>query len=236
MRRYNKFWRSLSKPRQFQQRSDFIAVGVRKQQIDDIRREMAQGRRGRAARTRDRREEQARSPVIELPMADSRLALDCPLDWSWPDWDIFRAPIFSVIPDDDWYRCEAARGLFPVRHLGIVPLTWHRAPSGDPYARDPPPWRLIHATVNLNGPVVHVDWVRNIWGGPGRVINEFRVSVDRQLAGRGGSFGCSIGAAGNDLPLVARIDADRAITLDWAFRGLPIVELWEVKRKGPITW
>jgi hypothetical protein len=168
--------------------------------------------------------------------ADSPPAHECPLDWSWPDWDIFRAPIFSIIPDDDWYRCEAARGLVPVRHLGTVPLSWHGAARGDPHASDPSPSRLVHATANLEGHVVHVDWVRNVWDGPGRVINEFRVDVDHLLAGRGGSFGSSLGAAGDDLPLVARIDADRAMTLDRAFRGLPIVELWEVKRKGPITW
>jgi hypothetical protein len=123
-----------------------------------------------------------------------------------------------------------------VRHLGAVPLSWHRAASADAYAIDRSPSRRIHATANVDGHVVHVDWVRNVWDGPGRVINEFRVDVDHLLAGRGGSFGCSLGAVGNDLPLVARIDADRAMTLDRAFRGLPIVELWEVKRKGPITW
>ena len=79
---------------------------------------------------------------------------------------------------------------------------------------------------------MHADCVNNVWGGPGRIITEVRVHVDRQLAGCGGSWGCSLGVGGNDLPLVARIDADRAITLDLPFRGLPIVELWEVVRKG----
>jgi hypothetical protein len=232
MRRYNKFWRPLSVPRHFQRRSDFLAIIARKQHLEAACQEMMQRRRDRAAGTRDRLEKRAHSPSEGLPIADSRLAHDCPLDWSWPDWDIFHT-IFSIIPDVDWYRCEIARGLVPVRHLGRVEFPWHRTARADPYAIGDSRSRLIHATADLEGHVVHVDWVSNVWGGPGRIITEVRVHVDRQLAGRGGSWGCSLGVGGKDLPLVARIDADRAITLDLAFHGLPIVELWEVKRKGP---
>jgi hypothetical protein len=141
MRRYNRFWRPLSVPRHFHQRSDFLAIIARRQHLEGVCQEIMQRRRDRAAGTRERLEERAHSPSAELPVVDSRLAHDCPLDWSWPDWDIFRDPIFSIIPDVDWYRCEAARGLVPLRHLGIVELRWgivelrwHRAVSADPYA------------------------------------------------------------------------------------------------------
>ena len=82
--------------------------------------------------------------------------------------------------------------------------------------------------VDIDGRTVHVDWVSNSnqKGGPGRALTEFRVFVDGQLAGRGGEWGCSLGAGGRDLPLVARIGADTALTLDHMGRGLPIVEVW----------
>ncbi len=64
--------------------------------------------------------------------------------------------------------------------------------------------RRIHATADINGRTVHVDWVNN------------------------SDWGCSLGAVGRDLPLVARIGANTAMTLDYLWRGLPIVEVWEV--------
>ena len=88
MRRYNRFWRPLSVPRHFHQRSDFLAIIARKQYLEGVRQEIMQGRRDRAAGTCERLEER-HSPSAELPIPDSRLAHDCPLDWSWPDWDIF---------------------------------------------------------------------------------------------------------------------------------------------------
>jgi hypothetical protein len=62
MRRYNRFWRPLSVPRHFQQRSDFLAIIARKQYLEGVRQEIAQGRRDRAARTPDRLKEHAHSP------------------------------------------------------------------------------------------------------------------------------------------------------------------------------
>jgi hypothetical protein len=217
------FWQLLSPPRQFLDHPDFIAARVRKKYSAHLRRRLH-------AKGRQRSTLSAARPISEGTAAAAARALaECPLDASWRDWDAMVPPIFSLIPDADRLTCEAARHLTPLRHLGLIRLEWLSAtPPTNPDSRMQS--RRIHATGDISGRTVHVDWVNNSnqRGGPGRSFAEFRAFVDGQLAGRGGEWGCSLGVGGRDLPLVARISANRAITLDHMGRGLPIVEVWTV--------
>lgn len=221
------FWQLLSRPRQFLDHPDFIAARVRKKYSAKAYREFS-GLRRRQLKARERQISQwsPAHPISAGTVAALALA-ECPLDPSWRDWDAMVPPLFSVIPDADRLTCEAARHLTPLRHLGLIRLEWLSAtPPINPESLMRS--RRIHATVDIDGRMVHVDWASNSnqRGGPGRALTEFRVFVDGQLAGRGGEWGCSLGAGGRDLPLVARIGADTALTLDHMGRGLPIVEVW----------
>jgi hypothetical protein len=89
----------------------------------------------------------------------------------------------------------------------------------------------IHAETTIGERLVHIDLVKIIRGGPGRSVIEVRIFVDRELAGRGGSCGCSLGGGGDDLPAVALVAPSNVLSVTVIYgRGTPLAELWEVVR------
>ena len=89
----------------------------------------------------------------------------------------------------------------------------------------------IHAETTIGERQVHIDLVKIIRGGPGRSVTEVRIFVDGELAGRGGSCGCSLGGGGDDLPAVALISQSSVLSVTVIYgRGAPLAELWEVTR------
>lgn len=226
----------LSPPTHFLDHPDFIAVRVRKKYNAKLRRELANIR----WRDRKRSARQIHTWTQAHPGSEGtqtvavRTLAECPLGQSWRDWDAIVPPFFRVIPDADWLTCEAARQLRPLRHLGLIRVEWLRTTwPTDPERKMRS--RLLHAGIDVDGRAVHLDWVTNSnqQGGPGRALIEFRVFVDRQLAGRGGTWACSLGTAGIDQPLVAQIGPALAITVDQIDPGMPIVELWTVDGEKP---
>jgi hypothetical protein len=195
---------------------------------------------GAAYRNTFERDERRPEPVA---LRTPRVIRVCPLDVRWRRWDMFGdyADDFRLIAPEDRGRCAAARSVRPVRHLGVVTLQWEvaaddarpkRSTEAHPPAGKSPDGspRHLHTETVLAGRVVHIDMVDVRKGGPGRSVREFRVFVDGTLCGRGGQCGCSLGFGGDDLPAVARVSADRALTVDSVTgRDAPIVELWEVR-------
>lgn len=185
-----------------------------------------------------------RERVQPLPHSTASVIHACPLDGRWRRWDMFgaHADDFRWTTPEERTRCAAARAAQPVRHRGLVPLTWEVAPddarhrpmtaaeSGAPdwkYPAGSP--RHLHAEVIVGGHVVHLDWLDVQKFGPGRSVREVRIFVDAELRGRGGRCGCSLGFGGGDLPAVARLSRDRVVTADLvAGHDTPVVELWEV--------
>jgi hypothetical protein len=90
---------------------------------------------------------------------------------------------------------------------------------------------------SCDGHRVHIDIVSALKFGPGREYHECRIFVDGRLAGRGGDCGCSLGFGGSDLPSVAAVGRDAAVTVD-LLPGDPVVELWQahlIGREGSET-
>jgi len=177
----------------------------------------------------------------------------CPLGREWRRWDMFDSPRYHAVPDDARPAVDAAAHAQPVRHLGLLPLSWEIAE--DDAAHVPmttaesgePEWRCergsprhLHAEADVDDRRVHVDWTYAHKHGPGRTITEIRIFVDGRLAGRGGRCGCSLGVGGDDLPAVALIGGGRALSVDDVTddssrkRFVPqlVTEIWEV-RSGP---
>ena len=150
----------------------------------------------------------------------------CPLGTTWRRWDMFgpREDDFRLLSDQDRARCVAARAASPIRHAGRLKLAWRSA--GPRQVRKGAP-EHIHAEATVGGHHLHIDKVERHLFGPGRSLTEFRIFVDRTLAGRGGSAGCSLGFGGGDLPAVARLGS-LAVTVDAVSSiAIPIVELWK---------
>jgi hypothetical protein len=191
-----------------------------------------------------------------LPAPPPRAALTiraCPLGREWRRWDMFNSPRYHAVPDDARPAVDAAKKTKPIRHIGLLALSWETAEddashvpmtsaeSGEPEWR----WetgspRHRHAEADVDGRRVHVDWTHAHKHGPGRTITEIRIFVDGRLAGRGGRCGCSLGVGGDDLPAVALIGSGRALSVDdvtddasrKGFAPQLVAELWEV-RPGP---
>jgi hypothetical protein len=192
-------------------------------------------------------------PLPAPPPRAAATIYECPLDLEWRRWDMFNSPRYHTVPDDARPVVEAARRAEPLRHLGLVPLSWETAEDDSSYLpmttaeSGEPEWRWekgspghLHAEADVDGRRVHVDWTHAHKHGPGRTITEIRIFVDGRLAGRGGSCGCSLGVGGNDLPAVALISSGRALSVDdvtddSSRKGVVpqlVAELWEV-RSGP---
>lgn len=139
---------------------------------------------------------------------------------------------YRFVSEEQYARCEQARRTRPISCLGRVPLKWE---SADSKPRPAVMTRLreghIHAETTIAMRLVHIDLVEITRGGPGRSITEMRIFVDGQLAGRGGSCGCSLGGGGNDLPAVAVISESTILSVALIYgRGTPLAELWDVAR------
>jgi hypothetical protein len=170
----------------------------------------------------------------------------CPLDPGWRLWDMFstRERDFRWLTPAESDRCRAARTVIPEKHVGLVALEWEIAPDDaryqpmTPEESGSPDWKYAdgyprhhHAVTSINDHTIHIDRVDVSKYGPGRSVREFRIFVDRELAGRGGHCGCSLGFGGGDLPAVARIDSDLVVTVDAvAGEQLPVVELWRIRQ------
>lgn len=157
----------------------------------------------------------------------------CPLNEGWRLWDMFGIDQhdFRWLTPDQRDRCSVSRNVIPRKHLALLTLEWEVALDDarhKPVSEYP---RHHHAETLINNHVVHIDVVDVRKYGPGRSVREFRIFVDGELAGRGGKCGCSLGFGGGDLPAVARIDSDAAITVDSVVdKETPVVELWKVRQ------
>jgi hypothetical protein len=88
----------------------------------------------------------------------------------------------------------------------------------------------VHAETTIGTRSIHIDLVEIVRGGSGRAITEVRIFVDGDLAGRGGSCGCSLGGGGSDAPAVAIVGNSRVLAVTMIHgRGMPLAELWAVK-------
>lgn len=134
--------------------------------------------------------------------------------------------------------CAAARRLLPIETRGPLFLDWEVAQDDARFRPMTPAesgqadWKFspaspshVHAEAVVDGHPVHIDWLHAWKFGPGRTYNEVRVYVNGRLAGRGGRCACSLGFGGNDLPAVAAIGQNAAITVSLESNG-PSVELW----------
>jgi hypothetical protein len=171
----------------------------------------------------------------------------CPLTAPWQLWDMFGEHDYRALSPGERRTCALARRLFPLGHRGFVHLDWEVAPDDERYGpmttgepgqpqpmyRSRPPWHM-HAETIVDGHRVHVDLLAAARGGPGRAYAECRIFVDGRLAGRGGECGCSLGFGTNDLPAVAAVGMNAAITVDFPARGGRIVELWQAHLVGVV--
>jgi hypothetical protein len=174
----------------------------------------------------------------KLTLRSPEIIRACPLPAQWIKWDMLSRDEknYRFVSEEQHARCEQARRTRPLRRLGRVPLKWE---SADGKARPAVMTRLreghIHAETTIATRLVHIDLVEITRGGPGRSITEVRIFVDGQLAGRGGSCGCSLGGGGNDLPAVAVISGSTVLSVALIYgRGSPLAELWKVKN-SPIS-
>jgi hypothetical protein len=168
----------------------------------------------------------------------------CPLGRAWRAMDMFGAATtdFRWTAADERERCARARAAVPIRSLGLVEVSWEVAsdnvrhlPTTTAVESRAPRWKYPagsphhHTEVLVEADVVHIDLLDIRKSGPGRSIREVRVFVNGQLYGRGGQCGCSLGFGGGDLPAVALIGSERALTVDLIYGiATPFVELWQV--------
>jgi hypothetical protein len=166
-----------------------------------------------------------------LRLRSAAIIPDCPLGSCWRDWDMFGTldKYFRFVSDEQKAQCQEARVRAPSRHLGRIGLEWeatwiepgvgNRKGTFDGH---------VHAEATIETRLVHIDIVRLTKWGPGRSILEVRIFVDGELAGRGGSAGCSLGFGGSDLPAVAILSGSTVLSVAVIHgRGTPVVELWE---------
>jgi len=206
-----------------------------------------------AARRTTFGEQDLDAPLPAPPPKSAVTIRACPLGRQWRRWDMFNSPRYHAVPDGARPAVDAAAHSKPVRHLGLLPLSWETAEDDAAFVpmttaeSGEPEWRWekgsprhLHAEADLDGRRVHVDWTHAHKHGPGRTITEIRIFVDGRLEGRGGRCGCSLGVGGNDLPAVALIGSGRALSVDdvtddasrRGFAPQLVAELWEV-RSGP---
>jgi hypothetical protein len=169
----------------------------------------------------------------KLSLRSPKIIGSCPLPAAWTEWDISgqTEKCYRVVSPEQHARCERPRRTSPVRSLGKLPLVWE---SADGKPRPAIVARLreghVHAETSIGKRLVHIDLVEIVRGGPGRAITELRIFVDGELAGRGGSCGCSLGGGGSDLPAVAIVGNSRVLAVTMiSGRGTPLAELWAVK-------
>ncbi len=172
----------------------------------------------------------------------------CPLDPAWRHVDVFDpARRHDCIPPEAMRRVlEARRAPAGRNNPQTLDLVWELAVddasvallTDDTRSFDPGTPSHVHAECMVAAHHVHIDaTAARLWG-PGRSWLEIRIFVDGQLAGRGGSSGCSLGAGiGTDLPAVGRVGSTRLLVVDDArqaarrgFRATALrfrVELWQ---------
>ncbi|TAH52286.1 MAG: hypothetical protein EYC68_08275 [Chloroflexota bacterium] len=127
----------------------------------------------------------------------------CPLDSSWRAWYLDKT---RAVPLQDAARVQANAQQEPQTFLHAITPDWEIAaddarymPSDDPNFEPGSP-NHSHTEFELDGLVVHVDRLAARRGGPGSSYTEYRIFWNGELQGRGGRFGTSLGAGGNDLP------------------------------------
>jgi hypothetical protein len=84
--------------------------------------------------------------------------------------------------------------------------------------------RHVHVSFELAGHHAHVDCVHANRGGPRSAFMEIRIFVDGELAGRGGTMGCSLGVSSNSLPAVALVGDRHGLVVSGDTTGPPRVE------------
>lgn len=170
-----------------------------------------------------------------LKLREPAIIRVCPLGDSWFEWDMFvtAATRLRFVPEGQKERCASARRTIPSVNRGRVKLEWENPHvAGIAPTRSSISDRHMHAEVTIGARLVHIDVVRLVKGGPGRSIVEVRVFVDGELAGRGGSVGCSLGGGGSDLPAVAAVSDSTVLTVHLIYgREVPVVELWDVSSR-----
>ena len=130
----------------------------------------------------------------------------CPLDPVWRTWSTgqhFR------IPEAVRQRLEAGRRVAVGGRLAVLDVAWRLADDDARVAGTPPPPPSFrpgspqhrHADVVAGGVGLHVDELSATADAPGRSYLEYRVFAGGELVGRGGTFGCSLGVGGSDLPV-----------------------------------
>ncbi len=154
----------------------------------------------------------------------------CPMGSAWREWDLSTPERVHPSDPGDFARVQAARAAVRGMKLEKIEVSWSiasddarylRAPRGAHHAEESP--SHLHADFTVNGHRVHIDRLSANKHSPGRSYVEIRIFVDGILAGRGGSAGSSLGGGGNDLPAIALLGDDRALTVD----GQMVVTLWE---------
>jgi hypothetical protein len=221
--------RSFSSARHFIEHSNSIARRLKEQEVERI------SNRGRRLNGIEQVPIQAGSHdgPRRLSLRSPETIRSCPLPAGWTEWDIAgdTEKCYRVVSPEQHARCERARRTSPVRSLGRLRLAWE---SADGNARPAIVARLreghVHAETTIGTRLIHIDLVEIVRGGPGRAITEVRIFVDGELAGRGGSCGCSLGSGGSDAPAVAIVGNSRVLAVTMIHgRGMPLAELWAVK-------
>jgi len=147
------------------------------------------------------------------------LVQNCPLQPDWPRR--LRDLSFRLANPEDEARLRHAHLVARGAKLMEIDAKWeiaHDDPSQDTPEKDshffPGYPRHVHASLDVDGRRVHIDYIwAHMWG-PGRSKNEIHIFVDDRLAGFGGHWGTSLGASSSISSAVALLDDRRALVFD----------------------
>jgi hypothetical protein len=178
--------------------------------------------------------------------------VSCPMDSSWRRWAL-GTPVTGRLNPADQKRVMRARRVALATNPGTLNVTWEIAaddvtltpvdPATEVNLRPGSP-RHIHTTLSIQGHAVHVDRIATQRENPTFAFREYRIFVDRVLAGRGGLQACGLGAAITDLPAVALLGHQYAIVVTENDEYEPVVKLRTVRanerrvrkaRTGPLV-
>jgi hypothetical protein len=140
----------------------------------------------------------------------------------WREWDLATEARFRVSDPKARAAIAEAQRAERGQQLRQIEVPWVVALDDASY--QPPPESShffdgspshVHTEFEVEGDRVHIDRLRANKYAPGRSFTEFRIFVNGELRGRGGSAGSSLEGHGNaDLPAVALVGIDTVLTVD----------------------
>jgi hypothetical protein len=156
---------------------------------------------------------------------------DCPLARQCIDWDVDTEKRFRLSGVEERRLAVEAREARRGKQIRRIQAKWQVAaddatretpPDDIDFARGSP--RHLHAQFEVEGNLVHVDYVEAEFTSPPRRYLEIRIFVRGLLAGRGGASSSASGAAdSSELPALALIGSELLLGV-WEDRS---IVLWD---------